>query len=144
MPGWGRTTTSGNAFGATDPFLTNAKFVGIETIDVRTGTDSVVNTGTNFTVTNTTTANGVTPTYNLSALDIQNINDSGNASTVTLKLDTNDLFSPTTGSGTNALTALLASSTATDKVYYFYSDAGHTDINANTTRVAILNVHFGA
>ncbi len=103
--------------------ISNANFSSIETFDVR---NSI--------------AGG---SYSMNANDITGLADNGTASSITFKLDSGDTFTASVGSGTGALTALVASSTATDTIYYFYSDAGHTLLNA-TNRVAILDVHYGA
>ncbi len=89
--------------------ITNSKFVSIETVDVRNSA-----------------AGG---SYGLNATDIQSFADNGNSSTVSLKLDSGDTFTPsgfftTSGSGS-------------DFTYRYYSDAGHT------TQIALLNVHYG-
>mgnify|MGYP003392982253 CR=1 FL=1 len=90
--------------------ITNSKFVSIETVDVRNST--------------------VGGSYGLNATDIQSFADNGNSSTVSLKLDSGDTFTPsgffsTSGSGS-------------DFTHRYYSDAGHT------TQIAMLNVHYGA
>ncbi len=89
--------------------ITNSAFVSIETVDVRNSA-----------------AGG---SYGLNATDIQSFADNGNSSTVSLKLDSGDTFTPsgfftTSGSGS-------------DFTYRYYSDAGHT------TQIALLNVHYG-
>ncbi len=152
-PGWGATTAAGNAFGATSPFSSstpavntacNAKFVGIETIDVRVGTDTINTTGSSLTITTGSTVNAVHPTYYLSALDIQNIVDAGNGSILTLKLDSGDNFLATLGAGTGALSAVQNPvHTGTDTTWRFYSNAGHVAYDA-TNLVATVNIHLGA
>lgn len=89
--------------------ITNSKFVSIETVDVRNSA-----------------AGG---SYGLNATDIQSFADNGNSSTVSLKLDSGDTFTPsgffsTSGSGS-------------DFTYRYYNNAGHT------TQIAMLNVHYG-
>lgn len=103
--------------------ISNAKFSSIETFDVRDNIGS--------------------GSYGMNANDITYLADNGTASSITFKLDSGDTFTASVGAGTGALTALVASSTATDTLYYFYSDAGHAVADA-TNRVAILNVHYGA
>jgi len=153
VPGWGNAVASGNAFGVTDPFSSstagtntadNAKFVSIEVLDVRTGTDTLTNSAGAITITTGTTVNSVHPNFVLDALDIQNLADLGTSSVITLKLDSGETFSTAVGAGTGALTALQnPTHTATDTTYRFYSDASHGTYN-NTNLVATVNVHFGA
>lgn len=151
VPGWGAAVSSGNAFGV-DPFSNavsatntadNAKFVSIDVIDVRRGADTVNTTNLSVTFGAGSTANATAPTFNLNALDVQNLNDKSNTSTVTLKLDSGDVFTGLVGAGTGALTVLQnPTHTATDTTYRFYSDAGHGAYNT-TNLVATVNVHFG-
>ncbi len=98
--------------------VTNSKYVSIETVDVR----------------NSATGES----YGLSYADVQAFADAGTSSTITFNLDSGDTFTASAGTGT----ALLVSSTATDAVYKFYSDAGHT-VNNSVNLQAILNVHYG-
>jgi Ca2+-binding RTX toxin-like protein len=100
----------------------NSKYVSIEALDVRNGASS--------------------GSYSLNANDIQALADNGTSSSVTFKLDSSDSFTVTVGAGTGALSYLVASSSATNTVYYLYSDAGHSVLNA-TNRVAILDVYTG-
>ncbi len=81
--------------------------------------------------------------HGLNALDIQYIVDSGASSVLQLNLDSGDTFSVQIGAGTGALSSLNTTHTATDDVYKFYSDAGHT-LNNSVNLVAIVNVHYGA
>lgn len=103
--------------------ITGAKYNSIEVLDIRNS------------------ASG--GSYSMNANDITGLADAGTASSVNLRLDTGDTFSLTVGAGTGALSYLVASSTATNTVYYLYSDAGHAVLDT-TNRVAVLDVYTGA
>jgi hypothetical protein len=156
VEGWGDTTlgTSGNAFGATDPFSTT-KITGITEIDVRSGTDTV-NTSTN-TITlgpNSTTNNlSSPPVFNLSAADIQNLLGTSSTPTLILKLDNGETFTPTgtlsevVSGGTTSYynsatvhnsTTLIATDTHNTALYY-------SDVMVyNATNNAHLQIHYGS
>ncbi|OFW87589.1 MAG: hypothetical protein A3B66_08985 [Alphaproteobacteria bacterium RIFCSPHIGHO2_02_FULL_46_13] len=103
--------------------ITGAKYNSIEVLDIRNS------------------ASG--GSYSMNANDIIGLADAGTASSVNLRLDTGDTFSLTVGAGTGALSYLVASSTATNTIYYLYSDAGHAVLDT-TNRVAVLDVYTGA
>lgn len=102
--------------------IVGSKFASIEVLDIR---DS---------------AGG--GSYSMNANDITGLADNGTSSSVNLRLDTGDTFTATVGGGSGALSYVIASSTATNTIYYFYSDAGHAVADA-TNRVAILDVYTG-
>lgn len=102
--------------------ITGSKFASIEVLDIRNS------------------ASG--GSYRMNANDITGLADNGTSSSVNLRLDTGDTFTATVGAGTGALSYLVASSTATNTIYYFYSDAAHASPDA-TNRVAILDVYTG-
>lgn len=120
--GSGTDTVVASGYAMTAGSIAGAKFTSIEALDIRNS------------------AGG--GSYSMNANDIVGLADNGISSSVTLKLDSGDTFTPTVGAGTGALSYLVASSTATNTVYYFYSDAGHAVANA-TNRVAILDVYTG-
>lgn len=76
-------------------------------------------------------------TYEFNANDIQALVNNGSSSTLTLRLDTGDVFTAVVGASTGALSFVNTISTATDAQYKYYSDLGNTNL------VATLNVHFG-
>ena len=147
---WGATTTTGNAFGTTDPFST-AKITGITEIDVRKGTDTVNTGASSITSGATATVNSSAPNFQLNDTDIQNITAVSSTPTLVLKLDNGDTFSPTgtvstvvSGNTTTYYNStnhipgnLLATDTHNGANYY--SDV----VVFNTTNHATLNIHYG-
>lgn len=138
-----------------DTFLaTTSQFTSVSVIDGGVGTDTIKVAGLNLTAGSITGSkyvsiealdirNGASGnTYSINTNDIVGLADNGTASTLTLKIDSGDTLNIVVGAGTGALSYLLASSTATDKIYYLYSDANHTGLNT-TNRVAILDVYTG-
>ena len=95
VPGWGNSTASGNAFGATNPLSSAGKFVSIDVIDVRSGLDTVNSTSMTINAGANSPTNVVHPTFNLSSADIQNVTGVASSPTLTLKLDNGELFQPT-------------------------------------------------
>lgn len=102
----------------------NSRYVGLEVLDLR---NSTANAG---------------PGFHLSATDVRYFSDEGADSNIRLWLDNGDVFTPTVGAGTGALSYLTASSTATSTVYWFYSDANHAVLDTNN-RTAVLEVYTG-
>lgn len=135
-------------------YITSAQVAGVSLIDGGANTDTVKSSGLSVTAGSITGSkftsievldirnSSAGGSYSMSANDITGLADNGTSSSVNLRLDTGDTFSATVGAGTGALSYLVASSTATNTVYYFYSDAGHSVLNA-TNRVAILDVYTG-
>lgn len=101
-----------------------AKYVTLEVLDLR---NAAANAG---------------PGFHLTANDVRAFNDLNDNFNIRLWLDSGDVFSPTVGAGTGALSYLTASSTTTSTVYWFYSDAAHAVLDANN-RTAILEVYTG-
>ena len=171
VEGWGATVTSGNAFniGGSDPFtgtLINATVAtggvanyGFNVLDVRTGTDTV--TATTTTIAFGTTTNTVHPTFNLSGSDILYITGASTTAptanqTLSLKLDSGELFTPTGTVGApvtsgNTISYYSSASVhnastliATDvhNAANYYSDVfTYASVNSHTIT---LNVHYGA
>lgn len=150
VPGWGNTSTSGNAFGATDPF-SGTTITGINVIDVRSGSDTVTTSSTVITMgSNSSTHSG--PVFNLSAQDVVNVTGVSSSPALYLKLDNGETFTPTgtvdtvvSGSTTtwyNSTTHdsahLIATQTHTASNYY--SDV----IVYNSGNNAHLNIHYGS
>jgi len=75
--------------------------------------------------------------YSMNANDVQKIVNNGTSSTLSLRLDTGDIFTASVGAGSGALSFLNTIHTATDDQYKYYSDVGNTHL------VATLNVHYG-
>lgn len=135
-------------------YISSANVAGVSLIDGGTNTDKVVSAGLNVTAGSIVgskfasievldirnSAGG--GSYSMNANDITGLADNGTSSSVNLRLDTGDTFTATVGAGSGALSYVIASSNATNTVYYFYSDAGHAVANA-TNRVAILDVYTG-
>ena len=142
VEGWG---ASGGGFGATDYFsgASGGHLTGINVLDVRSGQDSATPTTAGGTVTlgAHTAFNATGSTFNLSAQDIQALNGNNFSSTLTLRLDNGEIFSPTTGSSTSMSGSTITNNSGTlDTTIYYYSSGVH---NASTL-IATLNLHFGA
>jgi len=152
VPGWGSTSTSGNAFGVTDPFVSSGKFNSINMIDVRSGTDSVSPPTSSITLGSGSTTNTTGATFYLSATDIQNITTDSTSPNLVLKLDSCETVVPTGtvdsvvsgnttyyyNSATHNSTTLVATGTHSDANYY--SDV----IVFNASNDAHLNIHYGS
>lgn len=135
-------------------YATSAQFTTVGIIDGGANTDTIKVAGYNMTAGSLNGAlyqsiealdirNGSGGgSYSMNANDIRGLADNGNSSNVTLKLDSGDTFTISVGAGTGALSYVVASTTATDTIYYLYSDAGHSLPDA-TNRVAILDVYTG-
>lgn len=102
--------------------LANAKYNSIEVLDIRNGAGA--------------------GNYTINANDITNLADNGINSSLNVRVDTGDVLNITTGAGTGSLSYLVASTTATNTIYWLYSDAAHAVLNT-TNRVAILDVYTG-
>jgi len=146
VEGWGASVTSGNAFGTSDPFSTT-KITGITSVDVRSGIDNVTITSNTLTLGAHSTANASTPTFNLSATDIQNLVGTASTPTLILQLDSGDHFVPTgtasttvSGSTTsyyNSSSVLIA--TDVHNASNYYSDV----VTFNSANNAHLQIHYG-
>lgn len=106
-PGW--------TFSAGTLNTDNAKFVSLETLDVRN--------------------NAGGGTYSLTYQDIQAFADNGTASNITLKLDSGDTFTASTVGGGTVLN--------NGNDYRYFSDTGHTNFNDTTTLRAEVIVTVG-
>ena len=142
--GWGSSTTSGDAFGATDPFATT-KITGVNVVDVRTGQDSLSGVNANnlsLTLGGNSVTDTLHPTFNLNSGDVHNLTgNAASSATVTLMLDSGELFTPTAGTHYYA----EGSGAAGTGNWVFYIGYTSTPTSyGQTGYTAVVDVHFGA